>query len=342
MTTVAANQNAAPARAGQGRPARGPATTSLLANLLLSHNNATRRTAYALVAVFAAAFFAVYVRWFDRQFGPGGEWLGIDFGRGSFSLNYFEDWGHAYFIPIISIAYIYIRRHTIDLRAASTFWPAIVPAALGVLVYVFFSTVRPTHMLQGMGMLLTLASAVLLLLGPRLFRQLLFPIAYLALGITVAEQIMIQITFPLQRLAAEGGHLMLTIIGIDHSISGNVINVFDSEGNSFPLDVAEACSGMRMVVAFVALSVAVAFFSCRQWWQRTAVMLVAVPVALFMNIIRVAILAALTLIDPDMSVGGAHTFIGTLLLIPAFFLFMLFVWIFKKATPDTPEEPNPA
>jgi exosortase len=341
MTTIAAQPRTAPAAGHTGtRPRTQRPTTSLIANLMLARNAASRRAGYALVALLAAAFFLMYIRWFDKQFGPGGEIMGIDFGSGSYSANRFQDWGHAYFIPIISIAYIYVRRHTIDLTRAATYWPAIAPAALGVLVYVVFAAVRPTHMLQGFGMLLTLACTVLLLFGPYIFRRVLFPVAYLALGITIAEQVMLMITFPLKQLAAQGGHLMLAIIGIDHRLQGNVLHVFDASGNEFPLDVAEACSGMRMVVAFVALSVAVAFFSCRQWWQRAAVMLVAVPVALFMNIVRVAALAALTLQDPDLAVGGAHTFIGTLLLVPAFLMFMGFVWVFKKATPD--DEPETA
>ena len=115
---------------------------------------------------------------------------------------------------------------------------------------------------------------------------------------------------------------------------GNQLTVYNSAGEGFPLEVAEACSGMRMVVAFIALAVAVGFFSCRQWWHRVAVVLLAVPVAVFMNIVRVAVLAAITLVNPDFSVGGAHTLIGTLLLVPAFLLFMFCVWLLKKITPD--------
>ncbi|MFU8829143.1 MAG: archaeosortase/exosortase family protein, partial [Phycisphaerales bacterium] len=64
----------------------------------------------------------------------------------------------------------------------------------------------------------------------------------------------------------------------------------------------------------------------------------AVPVAVFMNIVRVAVLAAITLVNPDFSVGGAHALIGTVLLIPAFLLFMFCVWLLKKITPDQPEQ----
>jgi exosortase len=148
--------------------------------------------------------------------------------------------------------------------------------------------------------------------------------------------IMLKITWPLKQLAAHGGYYALTVLGVDVRLTGTVLHVTAGDV-VHPLDVADACSGMRMVVAFVALSVAVAFFSCRQWWQRAAVVLISVPVALFMNVIRVAVLAYLTLWNPDLSVGGAHSLIGTLLLIPAFGLFMLFVWVFKQITPDADE-----
>ncbi len=333
MTTIAAQSPGVRTTAADGARRAGGETPSIFA-VLIASGTTGKRIAWALASGLAVAFFALYFRFIDRQMGPRGEFLGFDFGAGSYSLNYFQDWGHAYIVPVVSGAYLWVNRHKIDLSRATTFWPAIPAVAFGSLLYVFFSTWRPVHMMQGVGMLITIGAVTLLLLGPRLFRHLVFPIAYLGLGVTIAEQIMLRITFPLQRLAAEGGHLMLTVFGVDNSLRGNVIDVFLADGTTESLDVAEACSGMRMVVAFVALSVAVAFFSCKQWWQRVAVVLVAVPVAVFMNVIRVAILAGLTLYNPDLAVGEAHTLIGTLLLIPAFFLFMLFVWVFKKATPD--------
>lgn len=317
-------------------PADGGAP-SLVASLVWSPDAGRRRLGAALVGVFGLAYFLMFFRWFDTQLGPGGEILGIEFGRGSFSFNEFSDWGHAYVIPLISAAYIWNRRRTLDASLARTFWPGVAPMATGLLLYAYFSVAYPNHMFQGGAMILCLLGATLLLLGPHLLRPLMFPIGFLALGITISESIMLTITFPLRELAAVGGHQLISVLGVENTLQGNVIHVTTSAGETHPLDVAEACSGMRMVVAFVALSIAVAFFSCRQWWQRIAVVLVAVPVALVMNVIRVAILALLTLIDPDLAVGGAHSLIGTLLLIPAFFLFMLFVWIFRKATPETPQ-----
>ncbi len=91
-----------------------------------------------------------------------------------------------------------------------------------------------------------------------------------------------------------------------------------------------------MVIAFIALGVAVAFLSCKHWWQRIALILLAVPVALLMNVLRVAVLGVMTLVDPDAAVGEAHTFIGTLLLIPAFAIFMACVWALNRMVVDDP------
>jgi len=313
-----------------------PESPSLLARFIWTAEGGLRPLGASLAGLMFVAYAFMFFRWFDRQFGPRGDILGVDFGRGSYSFNSFEDWGHAYIIPFIAGAYIWTRRHTFRPELASTFWPGLGPLLVGIAIYAWFATVRPSHMFQGLAMIVALSGLVILLLGPHLFRRLLFPIAYLSLGVTISEQIMLAITWPLKQIAAQGGHMMLTVLGVENTLTGTVLNVFDSAGTMYPLDVADACSGMRMVVAFVALSVAVAFFSCRQWWQRAAVVLVSVPVALFMNIIRVAVLAYLTLFDPNLAVGGAHSLIGTLLLVPAFFMFMGFVWIFRHLTPDEP------
>jgi len=293
-----------------------------------------RRDPMAMVAVgiLLAALFGLYWLWVNRQFGING-----------FSATYFEDWGHAFAVPVISLIYIWVNRARFRWDQACLYWPGVAVLLVGVVSYAFFllNIALANHMLQGFSMILAVCGLVLLLAGPHLFRQLLFPIAFLGFAVTISEMIMNRITEKLQDMAAVGSEVLLRILQFDVSRIGNQLTVFNSSGEGFPLEVAEACSGMRMVVAFVALSVAVGFFSCRQWWHRVALVLLAVPVAVFMNIVRVAALAAITLVNPDFSVGGAHTLIGTLLLVPAFLLFMFCVWLLKRITPDE-EQPMKA
>jgi exosortase len=108
-----------------------------------------------------------------------------------------------------------------------------------------------------------------------------------------------------------------------------VLTVYDS-GKPQLLNVAEACSGMRMLVAFLALGVAMAYVSLPTVWQRVALVVMGVPVAVFVNVLRVATLGVLTLINPDFVTGEFHHFIGLLWLLPAFLLYLLVLWVLGK------------
>lgn len=320
MTTVSTS-----GAAGPGAPVRAGVHASALPGVW---GEFVRPRSLALLGLSAVAFVVLFNDWLIRQFGVGG-----------FSWTHTEDWGHAYAVPLISGYAVWKGRDRLARAPVEACWAGLSLLLLGIVMYVYFIAGYSNHMFQAAGLILTLAGAVLLVLGPRVFRILSFPIAFLGFAATISEMVMIKVTWGLKLLASQGSEVLLRVVGPLFSIEverfGNVIHVLHN-GDRHPLDVADACSGMRMVIAFVALSVAVAFLSCNQWWQRVAVVWLAVPVALLMNVVRVSVLAVLTIADPELAVGGAHAFIGTLLLIPAFGLFMAGVWAVKRITPDEP------
>jgi exosortase len=145
------------------------------------------------------------------------------------------------------------------------------------------------------------------------------------------------VTYRLQDISAKGAYLLLSLFGLDVDLTGNVLTVFDA-GKPHLLNVAEACSGMRMLVAFLALGVAMAYVSLPTIWQRVALVLMGVPVAVFVNVLRVATLGVLTLVNPEFAAGEFHHFIGLLWLVPAFLLYLLVLWILSNlVVTDTQE-----
>ena len=288
---------------------------------------ATRGNALAGVLAGAAlvAFVALYWGWFARQ--------------ALMSARAIEDWGHAFVIPLISLYMLWRQRHLLAAATARAYWPGMSLVLLGVACYVFFMLSVPNHMLQGAAMITTLFGVVLTAFGPAVLRIATLPILFMAFTITISERIMIELTFPLKLLASKGAWVLLGVLGpvFDYTvdIDGNLLTMIKGDGTVLPqLNVAEACSGMRMVVAFFALAAIVAVLGCRQWWQRVALIIFAAPVALFMNIVRVATLALLSLKDPELAHGDAHMIIGTVLLFPSLALFMGVVWALKRAIPE--------
>lgn len=274
---------------------------------------------WAGVVLLAGVFGALFYRWFYRQ--------------GELSLDRLDDWGHAFVIPVISGFFIWRNRARLAETEPRVFWPGLAPFLLGIWAYFFSVVVVRNHMAEGFSVLLAIFGLTLMLLGPGVMRWLCLPIAYLVCGVTLAEKIMIEITFQLQLLASEGAWVMLGAIGLvsgfDVDLQGNTLYIL-RDGETIPLNVAEACSGMRMVVAFYALSVWVALTWNREWWQRIMLVLLAGPVAVFMNMIRVAALGIASLFDPELATGQAHTLIGTLLLVPSLGLYLGIAWVLNR------------
>ena len=286
-----------------------------------------------MFTLLMAGFIGLFFRWFTLQ--------------SQLSWRFLEDWGHAFFVPVIAGYLVWQRREQILAARPRVFWPGIIPVLTGILGYYTLSIgpIIGVHMGQGLFVVLTLWGGCLLLLGPEVTRWLMLPIAYLLFMITVSEAIMLRITWPLQLLASEGAYVLLGLVGMvfgfSVSVDGNILNVVSSDGVMHALNVAEACSGMRMVVAFVALAAAIALLASREWWQRLALLMLSVPVALLMNIIRVAVLGLATLGNSDLAQGQAHTLIGTLLLIPGLALFLGIVWVLGRITPAPETQAKP-
>ena len=104
----------------------------------------------------------------------------------------------------------------------------------------------------------------------------------------------------LQKLAAISSTWVLQLLGNVTMREGNRL-IIDMEGSQLPLEVADACSGLRMLTIFGAMSVAVALLMDRPWWDRLAVLVSAIPIALITNIIRIVATAVLLQLffDPE-------------------------------------------
>jgi exosortase len=273
-----------------------------------------------MAGVLLAAFAGLFFRWFKIQ--------------NLISSTQMEDWGHAYFIPLISGYMVWKHRAEIAAIPARVFWPGLAPFLLGIMCYFWGVVGVKNHMFQGFSIILTVMGLALLMLGPAMARYLFLPIAFLVFSVTVSERIMIELTFPLQLAASQGGYFVLSLVGaaagFSVDVKGNLLEIIDSAGVAHPLNIAAACSGMRMVVAFFALAGATALLGTKLWWQRVALMLLAAPVALIINTVRVSVLGLLSLWDSDLASGEAHTAIGTFLLVPGLMLFMAVIWALNK------------
>jgi exosortase len=79
--------------------------------------------------------------------------------------------------------------------------------------------------------------------------------------------------------------------------------------------VAEACSGMRQLTGFLALTAAVAYLTSRPLWYRLAVVASAIPIAITANVARVILTGyVMYFVDEQYASGTYHTLEGLLMM----------------------------
>jgi exosortase len=271
-----------------------------------------------IVAIFVA-FGWIFWDFLQRQF-----W---------FAVQQQADWGHTLVIPFISGYFIWLYRAKILQEPFKRAWTGLVFLFIGLGWYMICA-LGPTawhhHNLMGLGVASTTFGICLFLFGWRSMVYLWFPLFYLfVFGQTISDRFMEIVTFKLQDIASVGSYYGLSFLGLDVTRAGNTIEILYNDV-SHPLNIAEACSGMRMLMAFLALGVAMAFTGLKYAWQRITLVILALPTAVFVNILRVITLGLLSIADSGFAAGDFHTFVGTLWLIPAFLIYLGIVWILKN------------
>jgi len=267
-------------------------------------------------------------------------WLFWNFFTSQFrwAVEHQADWGHTLVIPFIAGYLLYLNRERLLAKPFKTTWIGLLPIVLGAAWYMLCwlgPMALRHHNAQGAGLGLTLFGIALLFFGFRAMLYLSFPLLYLCVfGQTVSQNLMNYVTYPMQDITARGSYYLLNFVGIDTDRTGNILYIW-SGGEAKPLNIAEACSGMRMLMAFMALGVAMAFTGLRHIWQRIVLVALGIPTAIFVNILRVATLAVLSLYNSDFAAGEFHTFVGLLWLVPAFLIYMGLMWILRKLVDET-------
>ncbi|MFH0964486.1 MAG: exosortase [Planctomycetota bacterium] len=148
------------------------------------------------------------------------------------------------------------------------------------------------------GMILDFASAerlslvvviwglALLFFGTEVVRRHVWVLAYLLLMLPWPNRLYLAVSLPLQSWATASAVWCLELLGWLAVREGNVIHVGTST-----VAVAEACSGLRMLTAFLVVSGLVAMLVRRSFWEKALLLVSSVPIAILCNTLRLTVTA---------------------------------------------------
>ncbi|NJL31260.1 MAG: exosortase/archaeosortase family protein [Phycisphaerales bacterium] len=207
---------------------------------------------------------------------------------------------------------------------------------VGLFSYAWWLGPGRNDMLQGYSMILALFGLLLFALGPAPMSVLWFAVLYLSLAVKVAPRWWDMLAWNLRQVAAmlsaHSINLVGAPLGLQAELKGSTIELMEGFRKIEPaMEVEDACSGLRMLMAFIALGVAMAFLGRRLWWQRTIMVAMCVPIAVIVNVGRILVLAFVKVYgNPEMAQGDFHLLIGMFMLVPAAGLFWLLGWVLDK------------
>ena len=249
------------------------------------------------------------------------------------------NWSHGFLIPLFSLYLLYARRgELLSARRITCLWGLPIMIAGILTTFLGFYPIGNTWISQ-LSMTVVLFGVVLYLAGPAVIRIAWLPIFYLVLAMPIPEGLYTRLAYPLQEFAAKSATILLQLFNVQINVTASNLKIVSLSGRDYGLTVAEACSGIRSLIAYLALGVAWAYLEYRPIWQRVILVGSAIPIAILLNIIRVAITCTMYVIDkPELGQDIMHELMGMVMLAPALALLWLLSLVLKNLFIEVDEE----
>jgi len=196
------------------------------------------------------------------------------------------DLSHGWIIPLIS-AYVLWQNRVALHAARKTVYPAGMVVVIGALILHWLGYRSQLTRLSLFSMIVLMWSVPLTLYGREVGKLLIFPCSYLLFCIPLS--FLDTVTVPLRILASTVSTNLLNGLGISAMQSGTAIQ--SSAGGGFSFDVADACSGLRSILAMTALTAAYAYMTQEGMLRKWVLFLCAIPLAIVGNIARIVTIA---------------------------------------------------
>jgi exosortase len=194
-----------------------------------------------------------------------------------------EDDQMGYLMPLVVVVLFWVRRADWLPKVGGMAGGPLAWLGAGAVVHAIGFVTQQAR-ISVLGFLLGLYAILGVVWGARLMRAVAFPFFLLMFCVPLGNAAEM-ITFPLRMLVTR---LSVGIahhgLGFDVMREGSLIFAADRR---FQYDVAPACSGIRSLVALAALTTVFAFLNFRSWWRRGLVLLLAAPLAVAGNTLRI-------------------------------------------------------
>ena len=225
---------------------------------------------------------------------------------------------HGILVPFISAFFVWKQRENIKSYPPHPSLFGGMLLALSLMAFIISHTGGIAVASRSM-IIFSLIGLILFNYGKALFKLLSFPLLFLFFMIPVPVSVISLISLPLQGMATDVSAVIIRLASIPVYQEGHMLYFVETQ-----LEVAEACSGIHSIVALIMLSTVLVYVYPMKNKSRLILILSAIPIALFANIVRVSGTGILAhFYGASVARGFLHEFSGMAVFIFGLFLLML-------------------
>lgn len=237
-----------------------------------------------------------------------------------------EEYSHGFFIPIITIYLLWVRRGELVLvQGFKASLPGIIIICLGLILFILggLATIKT---MEQYAFLVVLTGMFGSAFGLRGLRVGAIPLLFLVFMVPFPSFILNNLSSKLQLISSWLGVEFIRACDIMVYLEGNVIDL-----GSYKLQVVDACSGLRYLFPLASLAFLCAYLFKGPFWQKLLIFLSSMPLTIFMNSFRIGVIGVL--VDnwgTEMAEGFLHDFEGWAVFLLCMFLLFIEMWVFSR------------
>lgn len=236
-----------------------------------------------------------------------------------------EEYSHIFLVPIVAACMVWVRRHRFRYCKPSGTALGFIFAVTGwaMTTYGFYTG---TQSLWHGGAVVLLVGCVMSVLGKHMLFRFFPAVAVLVFVIPVPGFIRQEIALPLQSWTARVAQFVFDLLNVPVKRNANLLSL-----NNQPVNIGEACNGVRMVFALVLIGYAFCYGLALRNSVRFLILLMSPLATIFCNVMR--ILPTIWIYGyHGREVGDVfHTYSGWLMLPISFLLLLGFIKVLRWA-----------
>ncbi len=266
--------------------------------------------AFLFLALFAGLFHSAY--------------------RYMFSIWTVDDYNYCYFIPVAVAYLLWEKRAAFRSAPSENSWAGLVPFCGGIVLYLLGELGGEYYSLFIASWLIAVGYCWAIMGGPRL-KTIAFPVLFIIAMFPFPNFINNNLTLRLKLLSSHLGVKMLQFCGLSAYREGNVIDLGFTR-----LQVVDACSGLRFLLPLIVLGILLAHFYRASWWKRGVIVLMAIPLSILTNAMRVAGVGFLyPYFGPQVAEGFFHDLSGWIVFMASLGLMVGTLFLLKRYFPES-------